>query len=150
MARVAVQSRKHEGISAKIVFQTRGPFVVVENTGFSTCKVRRFNKPQSVIQTFMNQDLYLLPSQVFPCENFDTPDLRYLSSDFAPVKKPFHKVLDFESYNVKWFDDEPASRPPTFVQDNYLPLVSPISVKPISESFTWDEMTSTWAKQPEK
>ena len=51
--------------------------------------------------------IYLLPPLILPCDEVDTPDLRYLNTDFAPnLKHPFHRDFDIEAYNTKWFDDE--------------------------------------------
>ena len=88
--------------------------MVIEDTGNSAYNVRRYGKPDGPLYKYMTQDLYLLPPTILPCEQMDTPDMRYLNSDFAPRKQPFDN-LDIESYNTKWFDDAPPSQVPTFI-----------------------------------
>ena len=68
MAKVAVQSKKSAGRVAKLVYQSKGPFVVVETTGFSSYQVRRYGKPNSALRKFMTEDLYMLPPAIMPCE----------------------------------------------------------------------------------
>ena len=55
----------------------------------------------------------------------------YLNNDFAPLRNPIDERIDFESYNSRWFDDKPASRPPIFIDDDTIPQVSGISAKSI-------------------
>ena len=43
------------------------------------------------------------------CGCTDTPDLRYLNINFAPLHNPFVKGFEIESYNTRWFDDDPDS-----------------------------------------
>jgi len=75
MAKVDVQSKRSVGWIAKLVYQSKGPFVVVEDTGFSAYMVRRYGKPDSALRKFMTEDLYMLPLAILPCEHFDTPDM---------------------------------------------------------------------------
>ena len=46
------------------------------------------------------------------CVCTDTPDLRCLNINFAPLHNPFVKDFEIESYNTRWFDDEPDSYTP--------------------------------------
>lgn len=85
----------------------------------------------------MTEDLYMLPPAILSCEHLDTPDMRYLNSDFAPIKHPFDNTADIESYNTSWFEDQPPSRVPTFIQDNTIPSVSSVQVMPLFDVFTW-------------
>ena len=57
MAKVAVQSKRSEGRVAKLVYQSKGPFVVVEDTGFSAYMVRWYGKQNSALRKFMTEDL---------------------------------------------------------------------------------------------
>ena len=61
----------------------------------------------------MIDDLYILPPTICSCVHTDTPDLRYLNSDFAPLWHPFTKDFNIESHNTRRFDDEPGSETPT-------------------------------------
>ena len=118
MGRVSVQSSKDKGVSQKMVYQSRDPFVIERVTGHDTYYVRRYGKPQSALQKILARDLYLLPPQILSCEHVDTPTLRYLNSDYAPLRHPFGKKFNIESYNTSWFDDKPVSRPPDFLLDS--------------------------------
>ena len=86
----------------------------------------------------------MLPPAIFPCEHLDTPDIRYLNSEFAPIKNPFDDTADIESYNTSWFKDQPPNRAPTFIQYNMIPSVSPIQATLLSEAFTWNKSTGSW------
>ena len=59
----------------------------------------------------------MLPSYILPCETMDTPDMRYLSFEYAPKQKPFGKTFDIEAYNMSWYDDAPPIRHPQFYKD---------------------------------
>ena len=107
MARVAVQSDKSAQKVAKLVYKSKGPFVIVSDTGFGSYLCRKYGRPNGKTRKYLTEDLYLLPPQILPCDEIDTPDLRYLNSDFAPhLKHPFHNSFDIEAYNTKWFDDD--------------------------------------------
>jgi hypothetical protein len=134
MGRVAVQSSKEKGVIQKLVYQSRGPYVIERVIGYDTYYVRRYGKPQSALQKFMSSDLYLLPPQILPCEHVDTPTLRYLNSDFAPLRHPFSKKFDIESYNTSWFDDKPVSRPPDFLLDKSFLDTSAKKATPLSKA----------------
>ena len=116
----------------------------VKGTGFSACMVRRHSKLNIVLRKFMTEDLYMLPPAILPCEHLDTPDIQYLNGDFAPIKHPFDNTADIESYNISWFEDQPSSRAPTFTQDNVISSISSVCAKPLSDTYTWDEATSSW------
>ena len=110
MAKVAVQSKRSVSRGIKLVYQSKGPFVVVENTGFSLYMVLRYGKPDSALRKFMTGNLYMLPLTILSCEHLSTPDIRYLNSKFAPIKHPFDNTTDIESYNISWIEDQPPSR----------------------------------------
>jgi len=118
MGRVAVTSKASEGKVAKLVYQSRGPFIILEDTGHSSYIVKRYGNPDNKPTfKFLTEDLYLLPKQVLPCTPLDTPDMRYLNTDHAPFRHPFSGSFDIEGYNSKWYDDEPPTRPPDFILD---------------------------------
>ena len=107
MARVAVQSDKSKNKVAKLVYKSKGPYVIVEDTKLGSYMCRKYGRPNGALSKFLTEDLYLLPPLILPCDEVDTPDLRYLNTDFAPnLKHPFHRDFDIEAYNTKWFDDE--------------------------------------------
>ena len=149
MGRVSVQSSIEKGVSQKMVYQSRGPFVIERVTGYDTYYVRRYGKPQSPLQKFMSCDLYLLPPQILPCQHVDTPTLRYLNSDFAPLKHPFGRNFDIESYNTSWFEDKPVSRPPDFLLDSTFFDNSAKNVKPLSESIPNNQLIKLSDISPE-
>ena len=143
MGRVAVMSKAKEGKVAKLVYQSRGPFIIVEDTGHSSYIVKRYGNSNSLPTfKFLAEDLYLLPRQVLPCDPVDTTDMRYLNTDYAPMKHPFEGSFDIAGYNTRWYDDEPPSRPPEFILDN-----------PVYEDLDEDTMqplsTSTMVREPD-
>lgn len=107
MARVAVQSDKSKQKVTKLIYKSTGPYVIAEDINLGSYMCRKYGRPNGALSKFMTEDLYLLPPQIMPCDEVDTPNLRYLNTDFAPnLKHPFSKSFDIEAYNTKWFDDE--------------------------------------------
>ena len=74
--------------------------MIVEDICHSSYLVRRYGNPNSSLCNYMTQDVYILPPTILPCEHLDTPDMRYLNSDFAPKHHPFVNALDVERYNT--------------------------------------------------
>ena len=72
MARFEVQSKKDKKIVAKLVYQTREPYVIVSKASLGTYNCRKYGKPEGAIKKFRTEDLYLLPPTVYPCEPVDT------------------------------------------------------------------------------
>jgi len=98
----------------------------------------------------MTQDLYMLPPTILPYEQMDTPDLRYINSDIAPVKQPFKDTLDIESYNTHWYENEHPSRVPTFIRDSHMPSVSPLTTAPLLNNLKWDTDKSEGVKKMDR
>ena len=121
---------------------------MVEDTGFSVYIYLRYGKPDSALRKFMTEDLYILPPVILLCGYLNTPNIRYLNSDVVPIKHPFDNKVDIESYNINWFEDQSPSRVPTFIQDNAIPSISPVRAKPFSDTYTWDNATSSWTDVP--
>ena len=96
MARVTIQSNSEKGISQKLVFRSQVPFVIEHVLGADAYRVRRFGKENGALQKFHADDLYLLPKKILPCEHIDTPYMRYLNTDFAPLNHPLSDVYDIE------------------------------------------------------
>ena len=118
--------------------------MVVEDTGFSAYMVRRYGKPDSALRKFMTEDLYMIPPAILPCKHFDTPDMRYLDSNFFPIKHPFDNTADIECHTTSWFKDQPPGRVPTFIQDNVIPSILSVQAKPLYDMFMWDDNTISW------
>ena len=133
MVNVAVQSEWSSGRVEKLIYQSKGPFIIIENTGFSAYKVRRDGNVSSTVQKFMTYDLYMLPSVILLFEHISIPNMWYSNSNYALVNHPFHNTLDIETYNVNIFDDKPPSRPQISIHYNAIPLVSAIHVQPLLE-----------------
>ena len=93
------------------MFQTRGPYNILEQSSFGAYNCRKYGKPEGEIKKFLTEDLYMLPLAVYPSESCDTPDLRYLNADFAPLHHPFAKDFNIEAYNTRWFDSDPPQTP---------------------------------------
>ena len=104
MALVQVNSDKKAGKVGKLSIESRGPFRIMTDHSNGSYSVQPFDKPDSAIRKFLAQDIYALPPQILPCDPVDLPDLRYLNTDYAPVKHPFKASFDVESYNIMWFD----------------------------------------------
>ena len=79
MARVAVQSDSSKNKVAKLVYKSRGPYVVVRDTGLGSYECRKYGQPEGTLCKFLTEDLYLLPPQLLLCDEVDMADLRYLT-----------------------------------------------------------------------
>ena len=144
MAKVNVKIKRSISRVANLVYQSKWPFVVVKDAGFSAYIVRRYSKPNSALRKYMTEDLNIFPPAILPCEYLDTPDMQYLNSDLSRIKHIFDNTADIENYNISWFEDQPSSRAPTFTQDNVISSISSVCAKPLSDTYTWDEATSSW------
>ena len=82
------------------VNQSKGPFVVVKDAGFSEYMVHRYSKPNSALRKYMTEDLNIFPPAILPCEHLDTPDMQCLNSDFSRIKHIFDNIADIENYNI--------------------------------------------------
>ena len=80
--------------------QSKGPFVVVKDAGFSEYMVHRYSKPNSALRKYMTEDLNIFPPAILPCEHLDTPDMQCLNSDFSRIKHIFDNIADIENYNI--------------------------------------------------
>ena len=144
MAKVNVKIKRSISRVANLVYQSKWPFVVVKDAGFSAYIVRRYSKPNSALRKYMTEDLNIFPPAILPCEYLDTPDMQYLNSDLSRIKHIFDNTADIENYNISWFEDQPPSREPTFIQDIVIPSISYVRAKPLSDTYTCDEATSLW------
>ena len=111
MARIVVQSKKKSGIVGKLLFNTRGPYIVLDKSSFGAHNYRKYGKPTGLIKKFRTEYLYLLPPAVYPSKTCNTSDLRYLNDNFAPLYHPFAKDFNIEAYITRWFDSEPPQTP---------------------------------------
>lgn len=109
MVRSEVQSKKGKKIVVRLVYQTRGPYVIISKASLGTYNCRKYGNPESTVKKFRAEDLHLLPPAVYPCEQANTADLWYLNSDFAPLHHLFTKTFDIEAYNTRWFDTDPST-----------------------------------------
>ena len=67
MVRTVIQNNKAKGIVQKLVYQTRGPYVVVSLSSQDTYKCYKYGKLQGVIKRIRTEDIYLLPPAIYPC-----------------------------------------------------------------------------------
>ena len=116
--------------------------MVVKDTWNSTYMVRRYGKPHGPTYKYMTQDVYMLPPTILPCKQIDTPNMRYLNSDFTPSKQPFKDTIDIERYNAHWYDYEPLYRTTNFIRDRHMTSVSSLTIKPLSNHFEWNDEKS--------
>lgn len=70
MGRVTEQSKKSTQRVGKLVYQSKGPFIIVKDTGHSSYLMRRCGKPNSSLRKYMTQYLYLLTPTILLCEYF--------------------------------------------------------------------------------
>lgn len=155
MARVQVKSDNKTSTVDKLSIEPPGLFRIVTDHNNGLYLVQPFDKSDSAIRKFLAQDMYELPPQILPCDPIDIPDLRYLNTEYAPVKHAFKTVFDIKGSNIMWFEQHPPSinpplaeicsdsLPPKIVTDHVLPPVS------APRPDTIDEMTIAFSDNAE-
>jgi hypothetical protein len=115
MATVQVNSDAATGTVAKLAYRKRGPYVIIESTGFGAYLVQRHGHPGSPLVKYPTQALSPLPPALLPCTPIDTPDFRYLNHSHAPLIHPLKSPFGIQMYNNKWFTSPlPTDHPPLF------------------------------------
>lgn len=72
--RVQVQSCSKDRKVAKLLYKSKGPFVVVEMLGKGAYSLRHVNRPNGAPSKHLAEDMYLLPKLLHPCKSFDSAD----------------------------------------------------------------------------
>ena len=72
IVRTFVHSNKDKGVVAKLVHQTRGPYIIVDKSSEATYHCMKYGKLNGVLEKFRTEDLYLLPPVILPSEPDDT------------------------------------------------------------------------------
>jgi hypothetical protein len=88
----------------KLLYKSKGPFVVKEVLGTGRCIVQRWNKENAPLLKCHGSDMYLLAPGLLPCDPLDTPDLRYLNGSHGIVTNPLEPNLGVTLFNEQWFD----------------------------------------------
>ena len=112
MVRTAIQSDASTNKVAKLSYQVRGSFRIVQFTGRGSYLVRNLYRSNSPELKFMATDLYPLPHSLKPCEPIDSSDIRYLNQSYSHIINPLSKPLKIELYNKIWFDKPPRTSQP--------------------------------------
>jgi len=115
MAKVQVNSDASTGTVAKLAYRKRGPYEIIEATGFGAYLVRRHGHPNAPLLKYPTQALSPLPPAILPCTPIDTPDFRYLNHSHAPLIDPLRNPFQIQMYNNMWFPSSlPTDHPPLF------------------------------------
>ena len=118
MTRTTVHSDASSNKVAKLSYQVRGPFRIVQCTGQGSYLVRKLYKPNSPMLKFMNVGIYPLLLSLKPCEPIDSSDTRYLNRSYSPIVNPLRKALNIELCNETWFKKPPRTSKPLFEYDH--------------------------------
>ena len=115
MARVQVNSDAASGTVAKLSYRKRGPYEIVESTGYGAYLVRRHGHPTAPLLKYPTQALSPLPPALLPCTPIDTADFRYLNHSHSPLPHPLRSPFNIQMYNNMWFPSSlPTDHPPLF------------------------------------
>ena len=76
MAITSIQSNAFKKKVAKLSYQVRGLFRIIQCTERGYHLVRKLNTPNNLELKFMVTDLYPLPSSLKSCEHIDSSDIR--------------------------------------------------------------------------
>jgi hypothetical protein len=127
MVRVAVQSKLAKQRVAKLTYQLRGPYEIVDILEHGAYNLRKFGKPESAKLKYHAEDISMLPPAIRPVEPLDGPDLRYLNNAHAPIPHPLKQAFDIKLYNDVWFSQPIDAVPPRLLRNtNEPPLISRI------------------------
>ena len=114
-ARVQVTSNAKLGTVAKLAYRRRGPYEIVEVTGYGSYFVRPYGDPTAAVIKYPTQALSPLPPAILPCTPIDTPDFRYLNHSHAPLPHPLRSPFNIQMYNNMWFSSSlRTDHPPLF------------------------------------
>lgn len=117
--KVQVNSNKETGTVAKLSFQRRGPFIVVEAAGRGAYIVRYMYGPQNgPTRKYRGEDLNLLPPALYPCAPIDCTDHRFMGIHHASVDNPFQHHLGIEGFNAHWFEPTVPNQLPPPITDH--------------------------------
>ena len=135
---VQTQSNASTGAVAKLSYQRRGPYEIVEATGFGAYFVRQYGKPNAPLLKYPTQALSPLPPALLPCAPIDSPDFRYLNHSHAPLPHPLKIPFNIQMYNNMYFPPSlPTDHPPLFTSElaaitlpspSPFPLIPPASI----------------------
>ena len=138
MAKVQVNSDASTGTVAKLAYRKRGPYEIVESSGFGAYFVRLHGRPTAPLLKYPTQALSPLPPALLPCTPIDTPDFRYLNHSHAPLIHPLQSPFNIQMYNNMWFPSALSTdHPPLFAfrdipdTDAPYPSLSPIPIASI-------------------
>jgi hypothetical protein len=115
MAKVQVHSDAASGTVAKLSYRKRGPYEIIESTGFGAYLVCRHGHPTAPLLKYPTQALSPLPPDLLPCTPIDTPDFRYLNHLHSPLPHPLRSPFNIQMHNNMWFPSSlPTDHPPLF------------------------------------
>jgi hypothetical protein len=131
MAKVQVNSDATSGTVAKLAYRKRGPYEIIESTGYGAYLVRRHGHPTAPLLKYPTQALSLLPPALQPCTPIDTPNFRYLNHSHSPLPHPLNSPFNIQMYNNMWFPSSlPTDHPPLFkfrdIADTDTPASAPL------------------------
>jgi hypothetical protein len=119
------------GTVAKLAYRPRGPYEIVEDTGYGSYSVRPYGDPTAAVIKYATQALSPLPPAILPCTPIDTPDFRYLNHSHAPLPHPLRSPFNIQMHNNMWFSSSlRTDHPPLFKFTNIPDPDSPLSVPP--------------------
>ena len=108
---VQVQSDASKGQVGKLVYDFKGPYVVVNAPGHDSYDVRRLDQPDGAIRHLKGSSLLPMPPKLEPCYPIDSIDYRFLNQDRTPVLNPLKDSLGIDSYNYLWLESETPPAP---------------------------------------
>jgi hypothetical protein len=131
--RVQVQSDASRGRVLKMMYTSKGPFVLMSSLHNGSYMLQRWNKPDLALLKYHSSDMYLLPDGLQPSDPLDTPYLGYLNSSHDIIVNPLQPNLDINMFNEEWFDGRlPTDEP------QYVPI--PVSMRLEGPSPQWNDM----------
>jgi hypothetical protein len=113
--RLQVQRDASRGRVAKMMYKSKGPFIVMSSLHNGSYMLQRWNKLDSALLKYPSSDMYLLPAGLQPSDPLDTPDLRYLNISHGIIVNPLQPNLDVKMFNKEWLDGRLPTDEPQYV-----------------------------------
>ncbi|MGH7955253.1 MAG: hypothetical protein ACREOZ_04760 [Gloeomargaritales cyanobacterium] len=140
--RVQVTSNSDANKVEKLTHRNRGPFTIVAVNENGSYTVRLTNNPKAATRQYPTEALHLLPPCIKAFEPLDTPDLRFLNHEHAPLLHPLKHTLDIDFYGERW-QDVTSKRTHTSLSTTPSRPVSKSSSNPVAAQHLFRQITAS-------
>ena len=112
IANVLIYLDAENDIVGKSSYQTRRPFIILENSNHGFYIIRKLGDSSVLKSKFMSEELHLLSLCTLPCDPINSSDCQFVNSVSLSIIHILKKSLNIEMYNERWFHNKPETHPP--------------------------------------